>query len=394
MRRSGLTSSTVRMTSSNCVTSPRTTGAPTGTPANVAAPGFRSMPTTDSPRATSFRMSRGPMNPVAPTTRMDIANLLSRGAPAMPGRLRVSGGLGGPQGPPMRSILLGGLPGDHSPVRAGLRVDGEVPDREAILLAVSLDVHVRHAVDDADTAVNAHAPVARRDAPVVRLAGAQVRDVLGLRLLPSGGVHVDQVVRERGVEPGPVALAHRLEAPVVGAKNLGLDPGQLRRHRRHGSLLVWVRLRSRGDRRGSGASAVRGNDVLAEHLDGRERALVRDGLGLRDQDDLIDAGLLVQLYAADAAVRVAGDDDAAVAQGVGVHLAERGPRGARAAVERDADLRRLLLVRGVGLPEPPAEVGLQVVGHAAPRLEQLLVGIHAVADVGLVRAEERLERQG
>ena len=72
MRRSGLTSSTVRMTSSNCVTSPRTTGAPIGTPANVAAPGFRSMPTTDSPRATSFRMSRGPMKPVAPITRIDM----------------------------------------------------------------------------------------------------------------------------------------------------------------------------------------------------------------------------------------------------------------------------------------------------------------------------------
>jgi len=72
MSRSGFTSSTVRITSSNCVTSPRITGAPIGTSPKVAAPGFRSMPTTDSPRATSRLMSRGPMNPVAPTTSTDI----------------------------------------------------------------------------------------------------------------------------------------------------------------------------------------------------------------------------------------------------------------------------------------------------------------------------------
>src|SRR5437660_5093922 len=77
MSRSGLTSSTVRITSSKRVTSPRTTGAPIGTSPNAAAPGFRSMPTTDSPRAMSFLMSRGPMKPVAPMTSTDMARLLS-----------------------------------------------------------------------------------------------------------------------------------------------------------------------------------------------------------------------------------------------------------------------------------------------------------------------------
>src|SRR5713101_7794590 len=133
MSRSGFTSSTVRITSSNWVTSPRTTGAPIGTSPNGAAPGFRSMPTTVSPRATSRRMSRGPMKPVAPTTSTDMSK------PPLLGDLR-------------------GLPGDHAPVLAGLRVDGQVADGEALLLAVPLDVHLRDGVDDADTTVNARPP--------------------------------------------------------------------------------------------------------------------------------------------------------------------------------------------------------------------------------------------
>src|SRR2546428_548954 len=192
MSRSGFTSSTVRITSSNCVTSPRTTGAPIGAPANVAAPGFRSMPTTDSPRATSRLMSRGPMKPVAPITSTDIPSLL---------------------------FLPRGLPGDHPPVVTGLRVDCKVADGEALLLAVPLHVHVRHAVDDADISVNAR---------------------------PS---------------------------------------------------------------------------------------LARDGLCLRDQNHLIDPGLLVQSNTLDAAVRIPGDDDAPVTQGVGIHLTEGRPRRARATVE-------------------------------------------------------------
>ena len=49
-----------------------------------------------------------------------------------------------------------GLPGDHAPVFAGLRVDGEIADGEALLLAVPLYVHLGHAVDDADAPVDAH----------------------------------------------------------------------------------------------------------------------------------------------------------------------------------------------------------------------------------------------
>src|SRR5438093_1443215 len=200
MSRSGFTSSTVRITSSNCVTSPRTTGAPIGAPVNVAAPGFRSMPTTDSPRATSRLMSRGPMKPVAPITSTDIPCLL---------------------------ILPRGLPGDHPPVVPGLRVDRQVADGEAILLTVPLHVHVRHAVDDADISMDARPPLARHDAAVVWLAGPEVRDVLGLRLLARGGVDVDQVVRQRRVERGPVARSHRLESTVVGAENVRPAPGPL-----------------------------------------------------------------------------------------------------------------------------------------------------------------------
>ena len=43
-------------------------------------------------------------------------------------------------------------------------------------------------------------------------------------------------------------------------------------------------------------------------------------------------------------LRVASDDDAALAQGVGVHLAEGCPGGAGPAVQRDADLPGVLLV--------------------------------------------------
>src|SRR5881628_1298301 len=118
MSRSGLTSSTVRITSSNCVTSPRTSGAPIGRPPNVGAPGFRSMPTTCSPRATRRRMSRGPMKPVAPITSTDMLCLI-----LAHDRLAVD-----------------------APVGARLGIDGQVADGEAVLLAVTLDVHVRYAV--------------------------------------------------------------------------------------------------------------------------------------------------------------------------------------------------------------------------------------------------------
>src|SRR5262244_3073125 len=105
MTRSGLTSTTVRITSSKRVTSPRTTGAPMGTLPKAAAPGLMSMPTTVSPRATRRRMSRGPMKPVAPITRTDMP-LHSRGH-----------GPGARRGPARRDhVLAEHLDGAHGPL--------------------------------------------------------------------------------------------------------------------------------------------------------------------------------------------------------------------------------------------------------------------------------------
>src|SRR6266849_6254160 len=80
MSRSGLTWSIVRITSSNRVTSPRISCASLGIAANGdTAPGFKSMQTTVSPRSINRLMSRGPMNPVPPTT--SIAALRSSAHP-------------------------------------------------------------------------------------------------------------------------------------------------------------------------------------------------------------------------------------------------------------------------------------------------------------------------
>src|SRR5438132_317950 len=202
MSRSGLTSSTVRITSSKRVTSPRITGAPIGTSANAAAPGFRSIPTTDSPRAISFLMSRGPMKPVAPMTRIDMRSLL-------------------------RVRNFRGLPGDHAPSHGALHVDGQIPNRKALLLARVLDVHLGDAIHDPDVAVHFRRPLTRRDPAVVRLAGLEVADVLALALAPRGRVHVDQIVSKRGIERRPVALTHRVEAAIVGLEYVGLGGGRL-----------------------------------------------------------------------------------------------------------------------------------------------------------------------
>src|SRR5215469_10848227 len=74
MSRSGLTWSTVRITSSNRVTSPRRSVTSLGMAANGdTACGLRSMHVTVSPRSISRRMSRGPMNPVPPITSIAMA---------------------------------------------------------------------------------------------------------------------------------------------------------------------------------------------------------------------------------------------------------------------------------------------------------------------------------
>src|SRR5262249_26113440 len=119
-----------------------------------------------------------------------------------------------------------GLPRDHAPAVSALRIDGQVADGETLLLAVALHVHLGDAGDDANTVVHAHGALARRDAAIVRLAGTQVRDVLGFRLEPRGGVHVRQVVGERGVERRPVLAAHGIEATVVGTEHFGFDRGR------------------------------------------------------------------------------------------------------------------------------------------------------------------------
>src|SRR5467141_106344 len=247
MSRSGFTSSTVRITSSNCVTSPRITGAPIGTSPKVAAPGFRSMPTTDSPRATSRLMSRGPMNPVAPITSTDMSGLLVasgyRGGPRLRrGASERRGSMGGHfWAPHLNGRHPWRLPRDHPPSVARFRVDGEVADGEALLLAGVFHVHLGHAVDDADATVHARPSITRRDTAIVRLAGFDVSDVLGLRLEPGGGMNVRQIVGEPSVERGPVALPHRLEAAVVGTENVvGLSHGSSSRQR---TLTSFWRLR-------------------------------------------------------------------------------------------------------------------------------------------------------
>src|SRR5687767_1122149 len=60
--------------------SPRTTGQPMALPSKGTAFGLRSMPITLSPRATSLRMRRGPMNPVAPSTSTDMVVSFADGA--------------------------------------------------------------------------------------------------------------------------------------------------------------------------------------------------------------------------------------------------------------------------------------------------------------------------
>src|SRR5438552_16324482 len=102
------------------------------------------------------------------------------------GALPSAGGLGAMSGPPCRSNNLRGLPGDHAPLATGLGVDRQVTDREALLLAIPLHVHLRHAVDEADVSVHARPSLAGRDPAIVGLAGAEVGDVLGLRLLARG----------------------------------------------------------------------------------------------------------------------------------------------------------------------------------------------------------------
>jgi hypothetical protein len=69
--------------------------------------------------------------------------------------------------------------------------------------------------------VDAGLAVAGRDAAVVRLAGLEIADVLGLALQARGRVHVGQVVGQRSVEGDPVLLAHGFEAALVSGEDFG-----------------------------------------------------------------------------------------------------------------------------------------------------------------------------
>ena len=126
--------------------------------------------------------------------------------------------------------------------------------------------------------------------------------------------------------------------------------------------------------------------MLAEHLDGRHDLVVRNGLGGHEELQLVDAGGGMQFDGLEAALRIAGDGDGAVGQGIGVELVPDGVGDLRrAAGEVQAAFFAVFLLDVAG------KVGFQVLRHAAPRLDEALVHVHLVFQVGPVGAEKRLE---
>ncbi len=117
-----------------------------------------------------------------------------------------------------------------------------------------------------------------------------------------------------------------------------------------------------------------------------------DGLGRHNHHDLIHADVFVHLVGLDAGCGVAGDDDATVGKGGAVYLGEGSPGSAWAGVRRDSDLLGQLLVLVVGLTEPAAKVGLQVVRDAAPGFQQLLLCVDTALNVGLAEPEAGLHQ--
>src|SRR6266850_6059878 len=191
MTRSGLNSSTARMTSSNCVMSPRTTGAPIGAPSKGTAAGFRSIPTTDSPRAISLRMRRGPMNPVAPSTSTDMGVSLSCRADRSTG-LRVHSG-------PMttRTPHVYVIPGrgqrDYGDCQAALE---RVPARMTTLGVISTEDEVIAKARDADGLVIAFAPITR----------AVMSALEGLKVVARTGVGYDVIDVPAATDLGVVVV--------------------------------------------------------------------------------------------------------------------------------------------------------------------------------------------
>src|SRR5215469_16225656 len=150
MSRSGLTWSTVRITSSKRVTSPRSSVTSLGIAAKgVTACGLRSMQVTASPRSTSRRMSRGPMKPVPPMTRiampsssadphvLDDAPALA--PPARPDHVQVAARVA----PDAVARAEAGI----APLREPLALEREHADEPAVVLGNVHDVlgvHVEH----------------------------------------------------------------------------------------------------------------------------------------------------------------------------------------------------------------------------------------------------------
>src|ERR671931_158683 len=115
-----------------------------------------------------------------------------------------------------------------------------------------------------------------------------------------------------------------------------------------GSPNVWMRIAF--IRRGSGGGPLSrfpkaGEDILPEHLDGPHPPLVRNGLGLHNHVDLVDADLFVHPDGFDATLWVSRDDDPAVAQGISVHLGKGGSSRSGTGIQGDPRLHGLGFVR-------------------------------------------------
>ena len=87
---------------------------------------------------------------------------------------------------------------------------------------------------------------------------------------------------------------------------------------------------------------------------------------MHDHHYLIYADILVHLDGLDAALGVSGDDDTAVGEHIGIQLGDGRPGGAGTGVQGQAGFLCLLFVGIVGLAQPTAEVGVQIIRHAAP----------------------------
>ena len=119
-----------------------------------------------------------------------------------------------------------------------------------------------------------------------------------------------------------------------------------------------------------------------------------NGLGLHDAQALVYADVLVHLDDFAAALWVAGDNYSPVGQGIGVQLGDGCPGGAGSRIQGNPCLGGLFLMFFVGLPEPPAKVGLKVIRHTSPGFQKLFISADAALNIGLVGTEEGLHGLG